>query len=304
MAVRQNNFDQPAPWAGRKMSTNWENLRRKSVDRVRLIRGKYLCLVTGAGDGLGRAIAGLVFQDQGIFPNAMSGSKVILVDKDVEDLKETSGKKMRQFLMHRKINVALEFFDVSILSEAKELLQKVIVQNDNDYEHVILINNASYIGDVSKKLVDLKETTEIEKFWDVNITSRIYLTSQFCEAYPLSKKTVVHTAYYDSAQPTPNLGLSCMATSAMDTFGKIFAKENPSIRVVLYTPSRMDDKRTKYILENCANEELKNTIARQCELNNLLQPLEAAKRMTRILEEYEFKAGEVVSGNDRNNNAL
>ena len=242
MSARKDSSENP-PWAGRRSSLGTTKFQKKTPEKIRLVNGKYLCLVTGAGNGFGRTIAGLVFQDQGIFPIAMAGSKVILVDNDFEGLKETSGKKMRQFLMHRKINVELKFVDLNNLNDARNMLNEISSAYEKDFEHVILFNNASSVGDVTKDTIaHTDDTTIIQEYWDLNITSRMYVTSQFCNIFHHSRKTIVHTASYDSSVPTSYLGLSCMATSAIDTFGQVFAKENPTVHVLHYTPSRMDTK--------------------------------------------------------------
>lgn len=288
----------------------WKKLKsHKPSERVRLIKGKYLCLVTGAGNGLGRAVAGLAFQDQGIFPFAMADSKVILVDSDEEGLKETSGKKMRQFLKHRKIDVELMIVDLSDLNETKAMLDKIVSTHAKDYEHVIFINNATTIGNVANQLTDMDDIGNIQKFWDLNITSRMYLTSRFCKEFYRSKRTVVHTFRFDIARSTPFLGMSYMSQNAIDAFGETFAKENPAIHVLHFTPYRIDTEKTKRVAEDCGNEDLREKISSYYELNQLQQPLESAKRMTKVLEENDFKEGEVMRieeeryfNSDNNNN--
>ena len=285
-----------------KPTFNWSQLKKKSFERIRLVKGKFLVIVTSAGHGLGRSVAGLAFQDQGIFAQAFSGSKVIMVDKDMDALNETSGKKMRQFLKHRKIDVVLECIDLMNLNETKKFLDDLVAKNDQDYEHIVLVNNTSTLGDISKTLMENENLNELEDYWRLNITSRMYLTTQVCKIFPFSKKTIVHTARMESATPSQYLGLSNIATSAFDMFGQTFAKENPTVRVLHFTPNLLDTNRCRKIAEECPNKDLCQSIKESIENNTLEKPLDAAKKMSRILDEYEFTPGEVLRINLKNNN--
>ena len=297
---RRKSNGQAAPWSKQKLTgaSHWDKVR-SSTAKIRLVKGKFLCFVTGAGNGLGRAIAGMAFQDQGILPDAMSGSRVILVDNDEEALKETSGKKMRQFLKHRKIEVELEVCDLENLSEAKSLIERVEAKQDKDFEHVIFVNNASTLGDPSKKLSDYDDPADIARYWNVNITSRMYMTTQICRVFQHSKRTVVHTVRYEASSPRAYLGPSCMATSAILSFGEVFALENPKIRVLNFTAGALDTKRVHRLIESCGNEELQKDLARVKEENKLTIPLEAAKRMIRFIEGDDFTKGKVLSIHDK-----
>lgn len=285
----------PLAWDKKKLTgaTHWDKVR-KNGGKVRLVKGKFLCFVTGAGNGLGRAVAGMAFQDQGILPDAMSGSRVILVDKDEEALKETSGKKMRQFLKHRKIEVELEVVDLEDLEAAQKLIDKIDAKQAKDFEHVIFVNNASSLSDPSKTLGDLEELGEISKYWNVNITSRLFMTTQLCRIFSSSKRTIIHTVRYESNNPTPYLGPSCIAASAVETFAKTFAKENPTVRMLHFCAGALDTKRTHRLIESCGNKDLQEDLKRIHESNKLTNPLEAAKRMIKYIEGNEFKEGEVL----------
>lgn len=283
------------PWDKKNLTgaSHWDKVR-KNGGKIRIIKGKYLCFVTGAGNGLGRAIAGMAFQDQGILPDAMSGSRVILVDKDEEALKETSGKKMRQFLKHRKIDVELEVVDLGDLEATQKLIDKIDSKQAKDFEHVIFVNNASSLADPSKSLGSLESPAEIAHYWNVNITSRMFVTTQLCRIFSSSKRTIVHTVRYESNSPTPYLGPSCIAASAIETFAKTFSKENPTIRVLHFVAGALDTKRTHRLIESCGNKELQEDLKRISEENKLTIPLEAAKRMIKYIEGNDFKAGEVL----------
>ncbi|XP_066926547.1 sepiapterin reductase-like [Clytia hemisphaerica] len=280
----------PAPWDKSILSPKTS----RDTGRKGLTKGKFLCLITGAGNGLGRAIAGMAFQDQGILPNALSGSKVILIDKDEDALKETSGKKMRQFLKHRKIEVELEVFDLSDVYDMKSLAEKIEDHQERDYEQVIFVNNASDVGDTSKTLDDYQDPDVLSKYWNLNITSRTYLSCQFARIFKASKRTFLHTIRMDSTSPETHFGPSCMATSAVKAFTETLAMENPKLRVLEYHVGLMETNRTLKIVDQCGNEKVQKSAQKAQEENKLEQPLEVAKRIIKYIEGNDYTEGKVL----------
>jgi len=271
---------------------------KKIKQRPRLVKGKFLCVITGAGNGLGRAIANLVFQEGGIHPLAMGGSRLILIDKDMDSLRETSGKKMKQFLKHRKIEVELFCVDLSDLSKAREFIEETIIKFDKDFEEVILINNITTLGDTTKTLSLNTNFEEIKEYFDLNIISKTYMTAEVCNEFALSKKTVINTMNYDASRPNAYLGLPYMASSAIKAFSEVFAKENLKTKVLVFTPGRVDSGSSREILEKCSNKELIDEIGHQVEMNQLKQPLEIAKKLAKILDENKFKSGVALVSNE------
>lgn len=297
-------YKMPLTDPNRRGSMNWDKLRKKSGEKIRLIKGKYLCIVTGAGNGLGRAVANLVYQDGGIFPTAMAGSKLVLLDKDMESLRETSGKKMKQFLKHRKIEVDIICADLGDLNETKNTIKDILDKNDKDFEHVTLISHANTLGNASICLTEQSDYAALQEYFDLNIISKVFLVSAVCNGFPRSKKTIVFTANKYAVQGLPYLGISAMAESATKTYAQVFAKENPSTRVLYFTAREMESNKAQLLLNSCGNKDLKEDTKTELELQKLQPPLDVAKKLMKILEEYRFKSGEILvwPEHEENNN--
>lgn len=263
-------------------------------EKVRPVKGKYLCIVTGAGHGIGRAIASLAFQDQGILPDAWKHSKLCLIDIDEEAINETAGKKMRQFLAHREIDVDLITFDLSNIHEIGEMMERITTKYDKDFERVILVNAAHSIGQVTNLLALSENPIGIQKFWDLNITSKICMTNQVCKYFTVQKKTVVDITSQDLNVPTKTLGLACMASSAMSTFDEIFAKENPNVSVLHYVTDRLDTNTISRIIEETNNSVLATELKELKDTNKLTLTGDAAKRMIKCFDTVSFTKGEVT----------
>ena len=263
-------------------------------EKVRPIKGKYLCIVTGAGHGIGRAIASLAFQDQGILPDAWAGSKLCLMDIDEEALNETAGKKMRQFLAHRKIEVDLIIFDFSDIHEISEMMNKIDTKYEKDFERVILVNAVSSIGSVEKLLTATVDPPAIQRFWDLNVTSKICMANQICKIFYQQKKTVVDITMQDLNIPTATLGLPCMASTAISTFDQVFAKENPNVCVLHYVTDRLESNTISKIIEETSNAKLETELRALRDRNQLTPTSDAAKRMIKAFDNISFTKGEVV----------
>lgn len=266
----------------------------KTTQKARLVKGKYLCIITGAGHGIGRAIAGLAFQDQGILPDAWAGSKLCLIDIDEEALNETAGKKMRQFLAHRKITVDLFTIDLSHLDEIESFMRNLDVKYEKDFERVILINSAGSLGKLESLQQIAEDPSAIQKYFDLNITSKICMTNKVCKIFVSQAKSTVNVSSLDLNKPTSALGLPCMAASAIATFDAIFAKENPHVRVLHYVTERLDKRSTKRIGEGCNNTTLSRDIQELSIEGKLMSPVDAAKRLIKVLETTTFTNGEVI----------
>jgi len=270
---------------------------KKASDRkekVRPVKGKYLCIITGAGHGIGRAIASLAFQDQGILPDAWKHSKLCLIDIDEEALNDTAGKKMRQFLAHREIDVDLITFDFSDIHGIQEMMEQITTKYDKDFERVILVNAAHSIGTVSNLLTLSENPVDIQRFWDLNITSKIVMTNQICLNFTVQKKMVVDITSQDLSVPTKTLGLACMASSAMSMFDEVFAQENPNVAVLHYVTDRLDTNIVTRIIEETNNTALANELEALKVGHKLTPTLDAAKRMIKNFDTGNFVKGKVT----------
>uniref|UniRef100_A0AAV2MQT3 Sepiapterin reductase n=1 Tax=Knipowitschia caucasica TaxID=637954 RepID=A0AAV2MQT3_KNICA len=97
--------------------------------------GKCLCIITGASKGFGRCLA------QQVPPLLVAGSALILVARTGQLLQELK-TELVNLGVSQGLVVRCVAADLSTAEGVAETLQAAKQQNVNDYDHVLLINNA------------------------------------------------------------------------------------------------------------------------------------------------------------------
>ena len=66
----------------------------------------------------------------------------------------------------------------------------------------------------------------------------------------------------------------------------------------------MESNKAQLLLNSCGNKDLKEDTKTELELQKLQPPLDVAKKLMKILEEYRFKSGEILvwPEHEENNN--
>lgn len=99
------------------------------------------------------------------------------------------------------------------------------------------------LGDVSKGFVDLSDSTQVNNYWALNLTSMLCLTSSVLKAFPASpglNRTVVNISSLCALQPFKGWALYCAGKAARDMLFQVLALEEPNVRVLNYAPGRWE----------------------------------------------------------------
>jgi short-subunit dehydrogenase len=143
---------------------------------------KTFCLITGASRGIGKTI-GIQFA-QKVGP----GSLFVLVSRSTSALEETKGEILAN---NKDISVHVGSMDLEQLTDKTgyhDLISTALKENGSspqDFGHSILVHNAGSLGNENTllKVTQLQDGDEISKYWSLNLTSVIILTSQFCKIF-------------------------------------------------------------------------------------------------------------------------
>ncbi|UZD24480.1 SDR family NAD(P)-dependent oxidoreductase [Algoriphagus halophytocola] len=163
---------------------------------------KSLLILTGHSQGLGRAILDNYLAKENFQILAISRSKL---DLDRPNLTE----------------VSLDLGELDVLeSRMEELLP------DGDYEQVILINNAGWIGEI--KPIGSLMVKKLRSQVNVNLLAPMYLTNAFIAKYKAyqGKKIICNVSSGASHKPMQGWGGYCSTKAAIAMFTKVAAKEN------------------------------------------------------------------------------
>ncbi|MDO5570522.1 MAG: SDR family oxidoreductase [Bacteroidales bacterium] len=158
-------------------------------------------LVTGAGTGIGRAIAHRLVDE---------GVRVIIVGRTEDTLKETAGYSAR-----------ISYIVADL--ETEEGIRSVFCTVNNDNEQLdILVNNAGWAPVSSLSSMKIEE---FDKVFSINVRSLVLLTQSALPFLKKSKGSIVNVTTTMTTNPIATMANYAASKSAVYTLTRAWAKE-------------------------------------------------------------------------------
>ena len=179
-----------------------------------------VCLVTGAGSGIGRATAERF---------ASEGGKVLVIDRD-----EEGGKQTVDLIRKNKGEAIFSKCDVGNEEEIKASVQLAL---DTWKRIDVVVNNAAMM--TFKKIVDLT-TEEWDKVMAVNLRS-VFLFCKYTIPH-LNKGAIVNVSSVHAHETTANVVPYASSKGAMEAFirGVSLEYPYPKLRINCVAPGAVD----------------------------------------------------------------
>ncbi|XP_074659284.1 sepiapterin reductase-like [Tubulanus polymorphus] len=251
---------------------------------------KTLVAVTGASKGLGRAIALCLTEKIG------AGSHVLLLARNRDGLEQT--KAEIKGLPPGGVTVAGINLGSADGGELRAVFDGVLESDGADsYEQAILIHNAASLGDITKHAREFNDSSELQSYWSLNLTSCIVLNSIFLEKFSkstVSRRIIVNISSSSAVQPYKSWSLYCTGKAAREMFFRTLAAEDSSLRVLNYAPGPLDTDMHKQARCDSADNDLKQGFNDMFEKGGLLSPMDSARRLVLVLERDTFETGDHV----------
>lgn len=176
--------------------------------------------ITGSSKGIGRAITELLLQEP---------------DVEVTGISRTNSIQNKRF-----VHIPFD------LEEVVQLAEEVdgIFDDHNDFDEVVLINNAGYLGDI-KYLGDIAHL-EFIKVMNVNITAPAILMNAFIRRFKDAegKKVIVNIGSGAGRHPYDGWGAYCSSKAALDMLSEVGEMETSIrqnvFRIVSLAPGPVD----------------------------------------------------------------
>lgn len=160
-----------------------------------------VALVTGAGSGIGQAIARFL---------AEAGAKVMIIGRTEATLKETA-------VLHEKIDYLVT--DISMSDKVTGLISEI----QKRYGRLdVLVNNAGVAPVTPLENVSLEE---YDTAFTTNVRAVIDLTKQSLPLLKASRGNVVNISSTAAEKPIPNMSVYSASKAAMSALTKSWAKE-------------------------------------------------------------------------------
>ncbi|MGZ3849047.1 MAG: SDR family NAD(P)-dependent oxidoreductase [Flavisolibacter sp.] len=179
-----------------------------------------VCLVTGAGSGIGRATAEQF---------AAEGAKVVVIDRS-----EDSGKETVESIRANKGEAIFSKCDVGIEEDIRSSVELAV----NTWQKIdILVNNAAMM--TFKKIVDLS-SQEWDQVMQVNLRS-VFLFCKYAIPY-INNGAIVNVSSVHAHETTANVVPYASSKGALEAFirGVSLEYPPPKLRINCVAPGAVD----------------------------------------------------------------
>ncbi|XP_066488310.1 sepiapterin reductase [Tiliqua scincoides] len=248
--------------------------------------GRALAVVSGASRGFGRSLAAL------LAPRLAPGSALVLAARSAAALGELEGElraacpALRLRLV--PADLACEEGLRCLLAACRDAAPAAPLQ------HLLLVNNAASLGDVSKAFVDLTSPAEVSSYLAFNVSSALCLTAALLRAFPARRglrRTVVNVSSLCALQPFRSWTLYCTGKAARDMMFRVLAAEEPDVRVLSYAPGPLDTQMQEEARTLSGDPELRQRFLLMKEGGTLLDCDVSAEKLLDLLLADTFESG-------------
>ena len=247
---------------------------------------KGICLVTGASKGLGKSIA---IQLATAWHEGGAELDLMLIARDEAGLEQTA---MEIANKTPSVTVVKVSYDLSDVMKLDDVMSKISARQ---YESFLVVHNAGTCPDTNRPLIANEDGPGIQKHFAINFTSMAVLNSLLLSKLGSAKvKTVVFLSSPLSSIPLHGFGFYGALKAARDSYAKVLALENPSVRVLCYCPGPCDTDMYRTLRDAIYNEEVRKNISQSYENGQVLQPDTSIAKLVRILKENSFDSGQTI----------
>ncbi|RXM91737.1 Sepiapterin reductase [Acipenser ruthenus] len=250
--------------------------------------GKALCIITGASKGFGRSLAQLAS------PLLRPGSVMVLVARSGDKLREVQSEISGTIPAKDGLEIRCVEADLGRKEGLQEVVRVVSGIEPQAIDHVLLINNASALGDVSRFAADFTCLAEVDSYLSFNVSSMLCLTASVLKAFPRRdglRRSMVNVSSLCALQPFKSWSLYCMGKAAREMLFRVLAEEEPDVRVLNYAPGPLDTDMQLEARSLSGDLELRQTFNSLHASGQLLSCSQSATKLMQQLLRDEFESG-------------
>ncbi|XP_043102718.1 sepiapterin reductase b [Puntigrus tetrazona] len=249
--------------------------------------GRALCVVTGASKGFGRTLA---FQLSCLLKPR---SVLMLVARSSEQLQQ-----LKKDIVNLHGQSALDVRCVRADLEKKEGVEKTVQAaketSVSEMEHILLINNAASLGDVSRFALTFTDPLEVNRYLSLNVSGALCLTAGVLQAFPRRlglRRSVVNISSLCALKPFPSWVLYCSGKAARDMMFRVLAEEEPDVRVLSYAPGPLDTDMQLQARRSSGDLQLRRSFSSMFSEGQLLSCEESGAKLMKLLLDDRFRSG-------------
>lgn len=250
--------------------------------------GLSLCVITGASRGFGRTVA------RELAVRVEPGSVLVLVARSGADLRTLQAELEEGEAGRAGLRVRCVAVD---LGEARGLEQVTAAAREvapEALEHVLLVNNAGSLGDISRFTTSFTDMAEVNSYLSLNVSSFLCLTAQMLQAFPQReglRRTVINISSLCALQPFSSWVLYCSGKAARDMMFRVLAQEEPDLRVLNYAPGPLDTDMQLAARSHSGDAALRRSFSEMFSQGQLLSCEESCRKLMKLLTEDSYTSG-------------
>ncbi|KAM9338780.1 sepiapterin reductase a [Symphorus nematophorus] len=250
--------------------------------------GRALCIITGASRGFGRAVA------REMARRVKPGTVLVLAARSADDLRAVQTELAESEAGRAGLVVRCVVADLGQAEGPESVVKAVKEVSSEDMEHIILINNAASLGDVSRYAKGFTNMAEVDSYLSFNVSSSLCLTAGVLQAFPQRpglRRTVVNVSSLCALQPFRSWVLYCTGKAARDMMFRVLAEEEPDLRVLNYSPGPMDTDMLLVARSSSGDPSLRKAFADMFSQGQVLTCEASCAKMMKLLLEDTYTSG-------------
>ena len=179
-----------------------------AAERCNVFSLKTFCVITGASKGFGKCMA------VKYAPLLPPESVMLLMARSIDGLQKT-----KRIIGEKAPDIRVRTFPVDLGKIDKtavvEMLTQTFTEFDIDadsFEQAIIIHNAASLGDVTRNMAEHNDVSELQQFWQLNLTSMLVLNSVFLDYFTeanTKQRLVMNISSICALQPFRSWSLYC-----------------------------------------------------------------------------------------------
>lgn len=252
------------------------------------LSGATYCVVTGASQGIGRALAAEVAKLLG------PKSVLLLLARNKHELSTTA-----DLCKTSNVEVLYESVDLSKATNAEmtDILNKALKgRKVTDFATSIIFHNVGSLGNLAIETSRMENVEELRKYYDLNVFNVISLNTQFLKIFEdvEDRVIIVNITSLCAIKPMSGMAYYCSGKAAREMYFRVLAEEKKHIKVLNYSPGPVETAMIDFVLDEAVNDNLKDVFTSFKNQGTLLKPEITAKKCMKVLQAGKFSPGEHV----------
>ncbi|XP_054468396.1 sepiapterin reductase a [Anoplopoma fimbria] len=250
--------------------------------------GRALCIITGSSRGFGRTIA----REMSRF--VKPGSALVLTARSADDLRALQAELAESEAGRAGLVVECVVADLSQMEGLESIVRASKDAFSEDMDHVLLVNNAASLGDVSRYAKSFTDMAEVDSYLSLNVSSSLCLTANVLQAFPQrpgQRRTIINISSLCALQPFRSWGLYCTSKAAREMMFRVLAEEEPDLRVLSYSPGPLDTAMQALARSRTADPSIRKSFSDMFAQGQLLTCEASCAKLMKLLLEDSYTTG-------------